>query len=586
MSKTRSGKPLKSYFPILDWGRSYTGGIFLNDGLAAIIVTIMLIPQSLAYTLLAGLPPQMGLYASIVPLIAYTIFGTSRTLAVGPVAVISLMTAAAAGKLATQGSPEYIAVAGLLALISGAMLLALGLVRAGFIADFLSHPVISGFITASGLLIAISQLKHILGVTSSGHNLVEILTSLISNLTNVSGITLMIGIPAMVFLFWTRSGLSNFLQRLGLSENLSNILARTGPVIAVVSTTLIVAIMGLDAQGVKIVGDIPKSLPPITLPEFDADLWTSLLGSSLIIAIIGFVESVSVAQTLAAKRRQRIDPDQELIGLGTANIAASLTSGYPVTGGFARSAVNYDAGAQTPAAGGFTAIGILLSALFLTPFLYFLPIATLAATIIAAVLSLVDIASIREAWSYSKSDFSAMIATIVLTLLIGVEAGVIAGVAISIALLLYRSSRPHYAIVGQVRDTEHFRNIERHSVVTNKKALTIRIDESLYFANAHRMEAEIYAHAFDDPALQHVILMCSAVNHIDYSALESLMAVNARLKDAGLKLHFSELKGPVMDRLERSHLLDVLTGEVFVSQHEAIKTLCGNAYGEDLEYTL
>lgn len=574
------------YFPILDWGRRYRGETLLNDGLAALIVTVMLIPQSLAYALLAGLPPQVGLYASILPLVAYAIFGTSRTLAVGPVAVISLMTAAAAGKLAVQGSAEYIAVAGLLALISGAMLLILGLIRAGFIADFLSHPVISGFITASGLLIAVSQLKHILGISATGHNLIEISTSLFTHLDQINVITMAIGLSAILFLFWTRKGFAKLLKRIGFKDTAANILSRTGPVLAVAVSTICVAFMGLEQEGVKIVADIPKGLPPIAFPNFDQGLWSSLLGSSLIIAIIGFVESVSVAQTLAAKRRQTIDPDQELIGLGAANIAAALTGGYPVTGGFARSAVNFDAGAQTPAAGAFTAIGILIAALFLTPLLYFLPIATLAATIIVAVLSLVDLKAIKAAFQYSKSDFTAMIATILLTLFIGVEAGVMAGVTISIGLYLFRSSRPHYAIVGQVRDTEHFRNIDRHSVITNPQALTVRIDESLYFANARRMESEIYAHALKAPHLKHVILMCSAVNHIDLSALESLMAINARLKDASLKLHLSEVKGPVMDRLEKTHFLKELTGQVFQSQSQAIKTLCGNAYGQDLEYTL
>lgn len=586
MAVKPSAKGFASYFPILKWGKTYRRGTFLNDGLAAIIVTIMLIPQSLAYALLAGLPPQMGLYASILPLVAYAIFGTSRTLAVGPVAVISLMTAAAAGKLAAQGSAEYIAIAGLLALISGVMLLVLGLLRAGFIADFLSHPVISGFITASGILIAVSQLKHILGVKASGHNLVDILSSLFTNIGQTNSWTLGIGVGATLFLYWTRNGLARLFVRLGMKENTAKIIARTGPVLAVITSTLLVAFMGLEGQGVKIVGDIPKGLPPIALPTFDLGLWTSLLGSSLIIAIIGFVESVSVAQTLAAKKRQRIEPDQELIGLGAANIAASLSGGYPVTGGFARSAVNFDAGAETPAAGAFTALGILVAALFLTPLLYFLPIATLAATIIVAVLTLVDIKSIKEAWSYSKSDFTAMIATILLTLFVGVEAGVIAGVVISIALLLYRSSRPHYAIVGQVRDSEHFRNVDRHDVITNAQTLTIRIDESLYFANAHRMESEIYMHALNALKLKHVILMCSAVNHIDFSALESLHAINLRLKDAGLKLHLSEVKGPVMDRLKKSHLLEDLTGQVFLSQHDAIQTLCGNAFGQELEFTL
>ncbi len=577
---------LSSYFPILDWGRRYKGETFVNDGIAAVIVTIMLIPQSLAYALLAGLPPQVGLYASILPLVAYAIFGTSKALAVGPVAVISLMTAAAAGKIAAQGSPEYLAVAILLALISGAMLLVMGLFKLGFIANFLSHPVISGFITASGILIAVSQLKHILGVKVTGHNLLEIGQTLISKIPETNMPTLIIGIISTVFLFWVRGNLKPLLRNMGLSEKLAGIGARVGPVIAVAVSILAVLFLDLEDKGVKIVGDIPKGLPPIAAPEFDMTLWISLLGSSLIIAIIGFVESVSVAQTLAAKKRQRIEPDQELIALGASNIASAFSGGYSVTGGFARSAVNFDAGAETPAAGGFTAIGIALATLFLTPLLYNLPIATLAATIIVAVLSLVNFPDIKQASNYSKSDFAAMMATILLTLTIGVEAGVMAGVVISIAMFLYRSSRPHYAIVGQVRDTEHFRNVDRYDVITSPRVVTMRVDESLYFANARYLEDAIYERALASDTVEHVILMCSAVNDIDLSALESLESINERLKSAKITFHLSEVKGPVIDKLEKSHLTHDLTGEVFLSQHSAIKKICGNAFDTEVEYYL
>jgi SulP family sulfate permease len=577
---------LTHYFPILQWGRDYRGSTFVNDGLAAVIVTIMLIPQSLAYALLAGLPPQVGLYASILPLVAYAIFGTSRALAVGPVAVISLMTAAAAGNLAAQGSPEYLAIAILLALISGIMLVVIGIFRMGFVANFLSHPVISGFITASGILIAVSQLKHILGVKVSGHNLIEIGGSLLSQVGNTNMPTLIIGVVSTIFLYWVRGNLKPLFVKMGLKDKTATIASRIGPVIAIVVAILVVALMRLDLDGVAIVGNIPKGLPPITVPDFDMGLWVSLLGSSFVIALIGFVESVSVAQTLAAKKRQRIEPDQELIGLGAANVAAAFSGGYPVTGGFARSAVNFDAGAETPAAGAFTAIGIALATLFLTPLLYFLPIATLAATIIVAVLSLVNIGDIKEAWTYNKSDFAAMMATIVLTLTMGVEAGVFAGVILSIALYLYRSSRPHFAVVGQVRDTEHFRNVLRHEVMTNPRLVTIRIDESLYFANARFLEDTVYDLALSDDRVEHVVLMCSAVNEIDLSALESLEAINERLKLANVKLHLSEVKGPVMDRLKRSHLLGHLSGQVFLSQMDAVKGTTGTAHGTQLDYHL
>ncbi|MBD3678323.1 MAG: sulfate permease [Rhodobacteraceae bacterium] len=575
MTKTSATrlKRLSRALPILDWGSRYTKETASNDLLAAVIVTIMLIPQSLAYALLAGLPAEMGLYASILPLVAYAIFGTSRTLAVGPVAVVSLMTAAAVGNLALQGTAEYAAAAITLAFLSGLILLAMGVFRLGFLANFLSHPVIAGFITASGLLIATSQLKHILGVPASGHNLVEIVHALFAHLSEVNTPTLIIGVTATAFLFWVRKGLKPLLLKMGLRPRLADILTKAGPVAAVAVSTIATFGLNLGDKGVAIVGQVPQGIPPLTLPSFDMDIWTSLMGSALLISIIGFVESVSVAQTLAAKRRQRIVPDQELIGLGASNVAAAVSGGYPVTGGFARSVVNFDAGAETPAAGAFTAVGILLAAFFLTPLLFFLPKATLAATIIVAVLSLVDFSILKRTWSYSKADFAAVASTILLTLGIGVEAGVSAGVLLSILLHLYKTSRPHIAEVGLVPGTQHFRNILRHDVVTSPELLTIRIDESLYFANARYLEDYVSDRVVGDCPIRDVVLMCSAVNEIDTSALESLEAINHRLKDMDIRLHLSEVKGPVMDRLKRAHFLDELTGEVFLAQFDAMKAL-------------
>src|SRR6056297_3632803 len=454
------------YFPPLDWGRSYTRVTLTNDLVAAVIVTIMLIPQSLAYALLAGLPAQAGIYASIVPIMLYALFGTSRALAVGPVAVVSLMTAAAIGQVAEAGSMGYAAAALTLALLSGAMLLGMGLLRLGFVANFLSHPVIAGFITASGILIATSQLSHILGVPARGHTLIEMLGSLVAHRDEVHLATLVIGTLAAASLPSVRKGLTPVLLRAGLKPRMAVLLAKGGPVAAVARAALVVWRLGLDAGGVVIVGAVPQGLPPLTMPDLTPDLLGTLLVPAALISIIGFVESVSVAQTLAAKKRQRIDPDQELIGLGAANLGAAFTGGYPVTGGFARSVVNFDAGAETPAAGAFTAVGLAIAALALTPLIFFLPKAVLAATIIVAVLSLVDLGALGRTLAYSRSDFAAMAATIVLTLLVGVEAGVVSGVILSLALHVWRTSRPHAAVVGQVPGTEHFRNVERHRVVT------------------------------------------------------------------------------------------------------------------------
>ena len=572
---------ISRYLPILDWGSRYNSTTLTNDGVAAIIVTIMLIPQSLAYAMLAGLPPEIGLYASILPLIAYAIFGTSRTLAVGPVAVVSLMTLTAASAIAPPGSADFIAAALVLALLSGLFLLLLGIFKLGFLANLLSHPVVSGFITASGIIIATSQLKSILGIQASGAAMPELVSCIAATIGTTNMPTLIIGISATAFLFWVRKGLKPLLMRFGIPARPAELLAKAGPIAAVAVSTLATILFGLEAQGVRVVGDIPQSLPPFSVPLVDLELWKTLAIPALLLSIIGFVESVSVGQTLAAKRRQRIDPDQELIGLGAANISAAFSGGYPVTGGFARSVVNFDAGAETPAAGAFTAIGIALAALFLTPLLASLPIATLAATIIVAVLSLVDFKTPQTIWRYSKADFAAMAATIGVTLLAGVEPGVIAGVALSLALFLWRSSRPHAAIVGRVPETEHFRNVNRHKVFTDPRILTIRIDESLTYLNARWLEEFILEQVADQKSVRHVVLMCSAVNAIDASALESIEAINHRLEDGGISLHLSEVKGPVMDRLKRSHFLEQLSGKVFLSQNGAYSALIAIADSED-----
>ena len=363
---------LRRYLPILDWGRSYDRSALSNDLIAAVIVTIMLIPQSLAYALLAGLPPEAGIYASIAPIVLYAVFGTSRALAVGPVAVVSLLTASAIGQVAEAGTAGYAVAALTLAFLSGGFLVLLGVLRLGFLANFLSHPVIAGFITASGILIATSQLKHILGVSAHGHTLPEMLGSLFAHLGEVNWITVAIGVSAAGFLFWVRGNLKPLLKRLGTGPLLTDLLAKGGPVVAVVATTVAVWAFGsgrprgADRGRCAPEPAAPDHARPVARPDQRAFLVPAIL-----ISIIGFVESVSVAQTLAAKKRQRIDPDQELIGLGAANLGAAFSGGFPVTGGFSRSVVNYDAGAQTPAAGIFTAAGLAIAAIALTPLVYF-----------------------------------------------------------------------------------------------------------------------------------------------------------------------------------------------------------------------
>ena len=559
--------------PVLDWGRRYDRDTLVRDLVAAIIVTIMLIPQSLAYALLAGLPPEVGLYASVAPLVLYAIFGTSRVLAVGPVAVASLMTAAIVGEYAAAGTHAYWLIAITLAFLSGAMLLVMGLLRLGFLAQFLSHPVISGFISASGILIAASQLKTILGIQADGHNFVDLVINLATNAGNSNWRTMVIGLSATVFLLWVRKGLKPLLKRLGLGDKLADIATKAGPVAAIVATTLLTWGADWHELGVGIVGVVPQGLPPLTAPLLDMALWRDLAIPALLISVVGFVESVSVGQTLAAKRRQRIEPNQELVALGAANLSSSFTGGFPVTGGFSRSVVNFDAGAQTPAAGVFTAAGILLTSLLLTPALYFLPKATLAATIVVAVLSLVDLGILERTWAYSKPDFIAVTLTLAMTLLAGVEVGLMCGVGASLALFVLKTSRPHIATVGLVAGTEHFRNVKRHNVQTSAKLASLRVDESLYFANARALEDYVNDTVASSEALEHVVLQCAAINTIDASALESLEAIDARLKDAQIKLHLSEVKGPVMDQLDKTDFLQHLSGQVFLSHYQAIATL-------------
>ncbi len=568
---------IKAFLPILDWAPGYGRRQFADDSLAAVIVMIMLIPQSLAYAMLAGLPPEVGLYASIVPLMVYTFFGSSRTLSVGPVAVLSLMTAAALGRLDLPSVEAYVTAAMTLALMSGLILLLLGFLRLGFLANFLSHPVIAGFITASALIIALSQLQHVFGVSAHGENLLVLLPSLVASigesLSSFNWPTLLIGVGVMLYLLWARRHLARILMQMGLAKRLAIILSRVSPIVAVAVTILLAWALDLGEAGVSLTGEVPAGLPGLTRPDFSLEIWLALLGSAALIAIIGFVESVSVAQGLAAKRRQRIDPNQELIGLGSANIAGSFTGGFPVTGGFARSVVNFDAGAATPAAGFYAAVLIAAATFFLMPLLAFLPRATLAATIIVAVWALVDFSIVRKAWDYSRADFLAVLSTIVITLLAGVEYGVASGILVSILVHLYKTSRPHVAIVGEVPGTEHFRNINRHEVVTHEEILSLRIDESLYFANTRYLEDLIYREVSARPQLRHVILMCSAVNEIDLSALESLETLNRRLLEMEIRLHLSEVKGPVMDALEGTHLPAELSGRIFLSQHQAVSEL-------------
>lgn len=557
------------FVPIVEQIQGYNSEKLSRDLIAAVVVTIMLIPQSLAYAMLAGLPPEVGLYASILPLLAYAIFGSCRTLAVGPVAIASLMTASALGEVTQQGIIGYLEGAMLLALLSGLFLVLLGILRLGFLSHFLSHSVVAGFITASGLVIALSQLKHILGISASGHNFVEIASSTLQSVSDFNVYTLAIGLGSLLFLFLARRGAAHLLTTLGVEAGLAATLSKVAPVIGVITTTLIVSGFALDLKGVAIVGVVPEGIPSLSLPSVSIEAVKQLLLPAIFISIIGYVETVSVGHTLSAKRGQKIDGNQELIGLGVSNLAAGISGGFPVTGGFSRSVVNFDAGAETQFSGVFTAIGIALAALFLTPLLHYLPIAMLAATIIVAVLSLVNFSIFKDAWIFSKSDFVAVLITVVLTLIAGVEIGVASGITSSILLLLYNTSKPHIAEIGLLPETQHFRNVKHFEVQTNPYVVSLRIDESLMFSNVGYLENYLDALLIARPQISDVILHCGAINTIDLSALEMLVKVNERLRVQSKRLHLSQLKIPVKVRLDKVGFIEHLSGSLYLSQFDA-----------------
>lgn len=566
-------KSILAIIPATRWLVHYQRDDFVQDATAAFIVTVLLIPQSLAYALLAGLPPEVGLYASILPLVGYALFGTSRTLSVGPVAVVSLMTATALGNVAAQGTADYLTAATVLALLSGLFLIIMGLLKLGFITNFLSRGVISGFISASAIIIAVSQLRHIFGIDAQGDTLSELLPTLAQGVSDLHMPTLGIGVFVLVFLVLVRRYATRWLGVLGMSRHRTSLLAKTAPIFAVIASIVVVWFLALETQGVALSGHIPAGLPSLGLSVPSWQLIQTLAPSAVLISLIGYVESISVGKTLGAKRRQRIDPDQELLGLGAANLASSVSGGFPVTGGFSRSVVNFDAGAVTQMASILTAIGIAVACILFTPALYYLPKAALAAIIIVAVSPLVDFSILKRTWRFSRSDFYAIAITIAVTLLLGVETGIACGILASIALHLYRTSRPHIAEVGLLPGTEHFRNVKRYKVITVPEILSLRLDESLFFANTGFLEDRIRQSVYERDCIAHVVLLCSAVNEVDFSALEMLEDINHQLADQGVRLHLSEVKGPVMDSLQHTGFLDHLSGSIYLSHFDAFTKL-------------
>jgi SulP family sulfate permease len=564
---------LKRFFPCFAWLPNYDKDFFVKDSIAALLMVVLLIPQALGYAIVAGVPPQVGLYTCLLPPILYAVFGTSMSLSVGTTAVASILTATAAGSLAEQGTPEYLVAAMTLAFISGIVLISLGVFRLGFLTNFLSHSVLSGFVTGSVITIALSQMKYLFGVSAKGDHALDIVLAVGEELGNTHLPTLFFSLAAFGALILLRLKLKSILRFMGMSEKNAALFAGLGPFVVVVCSIVITWFFRLDEMGIRVIGSVPAGLPPFTLPSLDLGLWSSLAQNGVMIAIVVLVESLSIARAFAAKRREKISPNMELIGVGVASIGAGLTGGYPLAGSFSRSAVSFNAGSRTPMAGVFTAFGIAIVVSFCTGLLYYLPWAVLSAMIVVAVLSLADFKILRAAWNYSKRDFSAILITLLVTLFVGVEQGLMAGLILSIILHVYSTSRPNVAVLGLVPGTQYFRNTSRHKTLTSDKVLGVRVDDSIYFANAVFLEDTIDRLLVKKPDASDLVLVCTSVNHIDMSALEMLSSLNEKLKAAGIKFHLAAVKEVIMDRLKKTDFLEKLSGKVFLTNYDAMSTL-------------
>lgn len=550
-----------SIFPALKWLKTYHPTHFKADVVAALIVLAMLVPQGMAYAMLAGLPPVMGIYASILPMIIYAFTGSSTTLSIGPVAIISMMVFSALQPLFAVGSTAYIDAACLLAIMVGIISLILGLFRFGFLIQLISHPVIKSFIIASALLIALGQFKFLLDIPLQTNNIPEFVGSLVNNYHQISLLSVGVSLAAIAILVflpkWVRSDFLN----------------KTIPLLLVLSSIIVVYVFSLDQHGLKTVGIIPTGLPSFHFPTWNFDLVQKLLPSAFMIAMISFVESLAIAQATALQKRDDLNSNQELIALGLANIAAGINTGFAVSGSLSRTVVNSDAGAKTPMSGVMSSLLMIAVSLYFTSFFQNLPLTILAATIFVSIWKLVTFLPFFETWKYSKSDGLAMWATFFGVTCIDISTGLLIGIILTFILLLWRISRPHIAVIGLVEGTQHFRNISRYDVLTTETIASFRIDENLNFLNAHVLKGYIITELSHNPQIQHVVINCSSISNIDLSAVEMLEELNGELLQLGIQLHLSEVKSPVMDRLNSSRLINMLSGKIFLSHYQAIQTL-------------
>lgn len=561
------------------WIAQYPRKELPADLLAGVIVTILVLPQSLAYALLAGLPPQAGLYASIVPVIVYALFGSSMVQAVGPVAITAIMTYSVLAPIAMPQSPEYIALAAALSLLSGLIILIAGLLKLGFLSQLLSRPVIAGFISGSAVLIVFSQLKQIFGLAVAGNEPLPILAALMLQVAHPDHpVTLVMGGSALFLLLGGRYLLPELLKRAGMNADKRAFITRLTPLLVIVLATGAVHAFELDEKhGIAVIGGVAAQLGDIKLHLPDAGSLRLLVIPALLVALIGMVQNISMSQALAIKRRERVDANRELLGLGSANIAAAFYGGMPVGGGVSRSAINVAAGAQTPLASIVSAVVMIAVVLGAAPWFARVPLAALAASIIVAAIGMIDLRSLRQAWAYDRADALAYLGTALGLLLLGLEAGIALGILLSLATLLLHASKPHIAVIGRIPDSEHFRNIERHAVETIPGVLMLRIDESLFFGNLNAVEARLSQELAKAGDIHDVVLIMSAINRVDTTAMEFLTDLNHDLRGRRIRLHLAEIKGPVQDRLLRSALWKSLSGQVFLSVNSAFETLASEA---------
>ncbi len=554
--KTKTHRGVVRYLPLLDDVRNLNREQLAHDLLAGTITAILLVPQALAYALLAGLPPEIGLYASILPPIVYALTGTSRTLAVGPVAVAAVMVASALTPYADGDPDKYLTGALILSALTGLILLVMGMLRLGWLTHFISHPVLSGFVTGSAIFIVGTQLGGLTGITMPrGINFFELIAVLAKDIGTLNLATASFGIVAVILLLLARRPLLHLMSLLGVKTATATVIGRTAPLLVVALS--IVAATVLEAgerYGVATVGSVPRGLPGPSLDFIFAPGWLQLLPSAAMIAVIGYVESISVAKVLAFRRRQKIDADQELRALGATNIAAAFAGAMPVAGGFSRSMVNFDAGARTQCAAIVTACLVAVAALFLTGLLAPLPKSVLSAIIVVAVWQLIDFQALRHTWRYDRADGLAQAATLFGVLLFSIEHALVLGVGLALFLFLYRTSRPHIAVVGRVDDSEHYRNIHRHKVRTWPHLLLVRVDENIYFANIPQVETELHHLLLERERISDVVLIFSGVAYVDTSGLEMLENMEEELSASDVTLHLAEVKGPVMDRLYDTEL--------------------------------